>query len=122
VHSREIAKYSKLLAEEMPGINPGEAYLAGLLHAIDLLPEVLGWDSGTSGPADRAHVAMTMARKWALPSCVMELFHEDRRANGAAAPWSGIVRAAHRRANKSSIPCSFEEVMRPQLHIARQPM
>jgi HD-like signal output (HDOD) protein len=112
-HSREIAEYSKIVAEDMPGINPEEAYLAGLLHALGMLPTLLGWRE--AGITDGALAGLRIAKRWSLPHPVMELFNEMH-LTGYATRWSGIVQKAHLRATRSSINCPFERSLRPQLH------
>ena len=111
-HSREIAQQSRLLAEEMPRVNHEEAYLAGLLHAIGLLPKLLGW--GESDAADSSLAGLRLATRWALPRSVTEFFREIH-FSGYPIRWSGIVRKAHQCANRSSCHCPFEEVLRPFL-------
>jgi hypothetical protein len=112
-HSREIAQYSKQVAEEMTEVNPDEAYLAGLLHAIGLLPGLLEWREASV--ADGALAGLRLARRWSLPGYVTELFQEMQ-LTGYATRWSGIVRKAHQRAARSSVHCSFEQDLRPRLH------
>jgi hypothetical protein len=114
-HSKQIAQYSKLVADEMPDVNPDEAYLAGLLHGIGLLPSILGWDWMESPSGDSVATGFRIAKQWSLPRCVMELFCEMHLA-GYPIRWSGIVRTAHQRADRSSIDCPFEYSIRPQLH------
>jgi len=111
-HSREIAEYSRMVAEDMPGINPDEAYLTGLLHAIGMLPALLGWRE--AGITDGALAGLRIAKRWSLPHPVMELFNEMH-LTGYATRWSGIVQKAHLRATRSSINCPFERGLRPQL-------
>jgi HD-like signal output (HDOD) protein len=113
-HSREIAHHSRLVAEELPEINPEEAYLVGLLHGIGLLPAILGWSGSEGGAIDGALVGFEMAKKWALPSVVVEFFSEIHLA-GCVTLWPEIVRTAHQSASGSSIPCPFEEGIRPVL-------
>ena len=112
-HCREIAEYSKIVAAEMPGINPDEAYLTGLLHAIGLLPGLLGWRE--AGVADGTLAGLRIAKRWSLPHFVMEFFNEMH-LTGYATRWSGIVQKAHHRATHSSIDCPFERGLRPHLH------
>ena len=111
-HCREIAQQSRLLAEEMPEVNPGEAYLVGLLHAIGLLPKLLGWRE--PGGADGALAGLRLATRWSLPPCATEFFGEMHR-NGYAACWSWVVRKAHQRAKRSRARCPFAQCFRPHL-------
>jgi hypothetical protein len=110
-HSRQIAHHSLQVAE-MLDENSEEAYLTGLLHAIGLLPALLGWSEYGSG--DIALIGLGLATKWSLPPCVTEFFREIRYIDYPAL-WSGIVQEAHQRANKSFIDCPFEQGLRPHL-------
>ena len=113
-HCREIAHYSGLIADETQGINPGEAYLVGLLHSIGSLPAVLGWDEAELGSADSAIWGLQMAKQWSLPRFVAEFFSEMHQA-GFRTWRSEIVRSAHRRAARTCAKCAFEEELRPML-------
>ena len=114
-HSREIARCSKLAAQEMAEIDPEEAYLVGLLHAIGLLPGLLRWREYVS--ADDVLAGLRLAKLWALPLCVTEFFSELQ-LPGYPTRWSVVVRKAHLRAKRSSIGCSFDQEFRPRLHLA----
>jgi hypothetical protein len=93
-------------------VNPDEAYLTGLLHAIGLLPDLLEWkDCGT---VDSALIGLRFAKRWFLPPCVTEFYREIRFA-GYPALWLGIVQEAHQRANRSSIECTFDHGIGPHL-------
>lgn len=111
-HCGEIAQLSRMVAEEMLDGYPEEAYMAGLFHAMGLLPELLGWKepSGT----DAALIGLRLATGWSLPHSVTEFFREIH-FPGYPALWSVIVREAHQRANRSSIDCPFELGLRPHL-------
>ena len=98
-----------------PNINPDEAYLVGLFHAIGLLPSVLGWDWHEPGPVDETLAGFSMAKRWALPQCVIEFFSEAHLPSAAPGRWSDIVRMAHQLSTRSSINCFFEQGLRPQL-------
>jgi hypothetical protein len=112
VHSREIAQLSMMVADEMLPVNPEEAYLAGLFHAIGLLPQLLGWRE--AGESDAALLGLRFATRWSLPHSVTEFFREIH-FTGYPVLWSGIVREAHHRANRSSTDCPFEQALRPYL-------
>jgi hypothetical protein len=116
-HSREIAHYSKLVAEDMPDVNPDEAYLVGLLHTIGLLPQALGWHGSHSRPVDPSLAGLQMARQWSLPQIAVEYFREVN-LDSHTSPWPEIVHKAHRFASKSSILCPLERGVRPLLYRA----
>jgi len=116
-HSREIAQHARLAAEEMPDVNPEDAYLVGLLHAIGLLPQILGWSGDPTGKLDGNLVGFQMARQWRLPPFVVEFFSAMQRA-GCDPRRPQIVTSAHRSASRSSIHCPFERGLRPLLHRA----
>lgn len=116
-HSREIAHYSKLVAEDMEDVNPDEAYLVGLLHTIGLLPQALGWYGSQSRPVDAALAGLQMARQWSLPQVAVEYFREVN-LDSYTSPWPEIVHKAHRFQSKSSILCPLERGIRPLLYRA----
>lgn len=113
-HSREIAHYSKLIAEETPEVNPDEAYLVGLFHAIGLLPSVLGWDGSETSATDYSLMGFKLARKWSLPRFVVEYFRESQMA-GYQTLWPEIVQKAHWRASRPSIQGPYLNDLHPQL-------
>ena len=91
-HSREIASCSKLVAETMPEVDPEEAYMVGLMHALGLLPRLLGWR--VSSATDEALTGFWLAKRWSLPSCVTEFFGAGQ-APRYTAGWPAIVHEAH---------------------------
>jgi HD-like signal output (HDOD) protein len=115
-HSREIAHYARLVAEDTSDINPNDAYLVGLLHTIGLLPNALAW-TGSSRPVDTTLAGLQMARQWSFPNAVVDYFRALHR-DESAAPWPEIVHQAHRLASRSSLHCPLEQEMRPQLYRA----
>lgn len=112
-HSRMIADECRVLAQDMPGIDPEEAFLAGLLHGLGSLPAVLGW--GEPGEADPATYGLWLAELWSLPWFVTELCLEMQ-APASATGWSGIVHKAHQRVKRSPMNCLFEHDLRPYLY------
>jgi HD-like signal output (HDOD) protein len=113
-HAREIAKCSKEVADELPGINPDRAYLVGLLHSIGSLPSVLGWDETRKDAAAEALNGLQLAKRWSLPSFVQQFFAELQSAE-CKSESPEIVRLAHQRATRSSFKCSFDPEFRPIL-------
>ena len=115
-HSREIAHFARLAAEETDHVNPDDAYLVGLLHTIGLLPNALHW-SGSNRPVNATLAGLQMARQWLLPNAVVEYFREVDREE-CATPWPAIVQKAHRMASRSSLHFPLEQEMRPRLYRA----
>jgi hypothetical protein len=113
-HAREIAKYSKEVADELPEVNPDQAYLVGLLHLIGSLPSVLGWNDTRKDAAAEALNGLQMAKRWWLPPFVQQFFAEIQSAEFKS-EWSEIVRLAHQRATRSSFKCPFDPEFRPIL-------
>jgi hypothetical protein len=114
-HSREIAQYSRVVAEEMPDVNPEDAYLVGLMHSIGMLPSILKWAGSEASLTDTSLIGLTMADEWSLPRPVLEFFSEMQ-FGGSLHPWEQIIQAAHQRAIRSSINCPFEKGIRPLLY------
>jgi hypothetical protein len=106
-HSREIAKSFRSLAEEMPGtINPDQAYIAGLLHAMGALPAVLGWRwHGIAG--NRTLSALKLAEQWLFPGYLKDFFCEAL-IPGFNPHWTEVLSAAHRLANGSWARCPLD--------------
>ena len=121
-HAREIAHYSKLVAEEMEDVNPDEAYMVGLLHAVGLLPAALGWSGSERKTFDAALAGLQMARQWSLPKGVVDYFREVSQVGlsqaGSETQWPEIVHKAHKASNRSSILCPLERGVRPLLYRA----
>jgi hypothetical protein len=116
-HAREVAHYSRLVAEDMADVNPDEAYLVGLLHAVGLLPAALGWTGSERNTFDAARAGLQMARQWSLPQGAVDYFRELSQ-DGSETPWLEIVHKAHKLANRSSILCPLERGVRPLLYRA----
>jgi HD-like signal output (HDOD) protein len=112
-HSREIAQYARLVAEEMPDVNPEEAYLVGLLHGIGLVASVLGWENKT-GAGEVSLAGFKLARQWSLPRSVIE-FYSERHTGQRQTHWSAIVQTAHQLAFTSPVYCPFRQDLRPHL-------
>lgn len=106
-HSTEIARQCDRLAEEF-GINPCQAYLAGLLHDIGALPGVLGW-----GPRDFAGdytlSALKMAVRWCFPDFLKEYFYEAY-LPGKNRNWTAMMAAAHDAASQTWAWCPLNEL------------
>lgn len=98
-HSRAIAEHASIIAEDTPGVDPAQAYLAGLMHSIDQLPSLLGWSDPVADLVADKSDGISLAEIWSLPSCVCELFSGQTANRGL---WSRIVDAAHTRAGMQS--------------------
>jgi len=108
-HSREIAQHFRALAEEAPGaVSPDQAYVAGLLHAIGALPEVLGWHWSET-PSNRALSALKLAERWRLPRYVKDFFCETVMP-GYNTHWSELLATAHHLARTNWARCPLKDV------------
>ena len=106
-HSREIAVHARQVAEQMPcSIHPEQAYLAGLLHSIGLVPVILEWTPGNASN-HRAFSSLRLAERWALPSFIRDYFCEMCMP-GYAPEWSNLMAEAHRRAHYSLSACPLD--------------
>jgi HD-like signal output (HDOD) protein len=108
-HSREIAHHARLIAERSAGeIVPDQAYMAGLLHSIGLLPALLGWTPGKSS-GHRAFSSLRMAERWALPAFIKDFFCEMCMP-GYAPEWSRLMEDAHHETSHSHFACLLDAV------------
>jgi hypothetical protein len=113
-HCREIATRAKQIAEESQDVDPGEAYLTGLLHAIGLLPAVLGWAASRHGVSDFSLTGFKLAKKWSLAPFVVKFLGEVNEEQ-CTTSLPEIVREAHRRADRSTIQCPLDQGFGPIL-------
>jgi HD-like signal output (HDOD) protein len=103
-HSRDIAKYCRMLADEKPAsINPDQAYIAGLLHAMGALPHVLGWDWHAADNNPRL-AALKLAEQWRFPRYLQDFFCEGVMP-GYNPHWSEFLAVAHRITQASWVRC-----------------
>ena len=116
-HARDIAHHARLIAEEMPNVNPDQAYMAGLLHVIGTLPAALGWRENVSDNSGKA--ALALAKRYSLPAFVSEFFTEIH-SDGRRTSWLEIVRMAHQLSIQSSIHCVMEPEIRPMVYASVQ--
>ena len=113
-HSREIAEYSRHLAEQMVNVDPDQAYLVGLCHSIGSLASVLGLSGAMYARFDSVRTGLELATEWSLPGCVVDYFSDLEKCGGRSA-WPGIVQAAHRCAGESIGECVSGGNPHPQL-------
>lgn len=92
-HSREIGCKARSIAEQTNGMHPEQAYLVGLLHAIEELPSALGWKYGSQRRTIAAFGELRLAEEWRLPACFQEFVRE--RTSCGEGPWTELIRAAH---------------------------
>jgi len=104
-HAREIAHQARMIAEDTVDANPDEAYLAGLLHVIGLLPQLLGWRK--TGVTDGLLVGLVLSKRWCLPECVSECFREVP-SSEYLTRIPAIVHKAHELAGRTTIPCPLD--------------
>ena len=116
-HSWEIAQYSKQIAEESQDVDPNEAYMVGMIHAIGMLPAVLGWAASKHGVSDFGLAGFKLAKKWSLAPFLVKFLGEMQEEQ-CTTPLPEIVRQAHRRAIRSTIHCPLEHDMGPTLYRA----
>ncbi|MGD0941526.1 MAG: HDOD domain-containing protein [Terracidiphilus sp.] len=97
-HSLLVAQYAQLVAESIEGVSPEDAYLVGLLHEIQSVPTVLGWQSGDSAASTpNAFFAMDGA----LPFFVLAAMRSVNEPSSSS-PWKLILTAAHDLADVSA--------------------
>lgn len=107
-HAREIATNAKHAAEAVSsGINPDEAYIAGMLHAIGSLPATLGW-RWREASHDRAMTGLKLAEMWALPGYLRDFFCEMLMP-GYKPEWSELMAEAHRLACAPMTRCALHD-------------
>ena len=120
LRSQIAAELARLLAKSSADISPDDAALAGLLHEIGCLPELLGWRATEIDLSDATAVAGTLAAEWGLP--FYETSSADPAESGEREPSaiSSIVAAAWDTANAMvppspargfcvGLPCKTEE-------------
>lgn len=77
---RLAALVAEGLASHSSGVDPEEAYLAGLLYHVGSLPRLLGWGSAGSDRGDFRHLGHRMAQAWQLPHVLVDVIGNDRQA------------------------------------------
>lgn len=92
-HSRSIAQYCRLIAENTAEINPDQAYIVGLLHGIGSLPILLGWKG--AGSLSNSVSGLRVAQLCSVPDSVTDYLNDLHLARRTCV-WSDIVRMAHR--------------------------
>jgi HD-like signal output (HDOD) protein len=110
-HSREIAHWCRIIAEEVQDPHPNDAYLLGLFHAVGSLPATLGWGDSRGRQTDNAVVGVELVKRWPLPHCVAELLQAQ--IAGLQAKQLDLVQRAHQRVSRSS-DCAFCKRVRRQ--------
>lgn len=90
-HACDIAQCAKHMAEHMHGYCPEEACLVGLLHELEDLPALLGWDRHLfSVPRSAAE----MAAAWKLPRHLLLCSEAPEESD---THWRTLMAEAHRR-------------------------
>ncbi|GAA3945401.1 HDOD domain-containing protein [Allohahella marinimesophila] len=92
-HSIEVGTLASVIAERVPGVNPGQALLAGLLHDIGAIPVI---QQAAALPAARRHddllehlitdlreeIGVAMLREWGFPDSVIASVEHAERYTG----------------------------------------
>lgn len=111
-NSRAVARVAAVAAERMPeGIEAGQAYLGGLLHALDRVPALHGWPCSQTlaGP----HLALLLADLWCLPDFLRDMFCEAA-APGFDSRWARLMDKAARLAGIPSQVSQMDTPIRMQ--------
>lgn len=116
-HAREIAQACRTVAASVGRVQPEEAYLVGLTHALGSLPDLLGWQRPIPGCKRWEHAGTRLAECWSLPLCVQEFAIAWDRSD-LDNPWVEIVRVAHQVARRSPQRCPLYLGLTPQLQPA----
>ena len=111
-HAREVAQLCrKIVSTNESGMRPEDAYLAGLMHSLGVLPEILGWHWPQTG--NWAAKGRKLAELWSLPLCVQQFFTELHTSDSGQ-DWTSVVRKAHQMA-RISPRCPMCAGLAPQL-------
>lgn len=108
-HSREIAHWCRIIAEESQDQHSNDAYLLGLFHAVGSLPATLGWGDSQGRRMDSTFVGVKLVEQWALPHFVVEFF--QAKIAGLQTKQLDMVQRAHQRVSRSSIDCASRKRM-----------
>jgi hypothetical protein len=103
--SRATAELSQFLAQQVSGVSPDRAYLAGLFHEVARMPAALGWSSNRIELCDPFRLGCAMIKEWRLPAFLTsslmtapeELRSTSPLAGIASAAWSIVNNRCHRR-------------------------
>ena len=93
-HSRQIAEFCRLLAEDSQKISPENAYLIGLLHEVGSLPAILGWRQPGRDLGDATLAGSRLVKKWSFPAFIADSL-EEASAHDQPSEWSNLLRNAH---------------------------
>ena len=90
-HFRLVAQYSQLVAASTERISPEDAYLVGLLHGIETIPELMGWAAGNPGIRGRY---LFQEMESALPPFVLAAL-DSLNDLSTSSVWKFVLTAAH---------------------------
>jgi HD-like signal output (HDOD) protein len=101
-HCRTVGQYAKLIAETLDDVSPEEAYMVGLLHEIESIPQLLD-------NRDAMYSRDSLTVDQVIPQFVLSAL-ESAQARGSSSVWRYILSSAHAlaaatsEADLSSIP------------------
>jgi hypothetical protein len=112
-HSRLVAQYAQLVAESLDRISPEEAYLVGLLHEIEAIPEVLGWPARSISVRDSDAL---LAVEGSLPVFVLSAIRSMNDSRSSSV-WKFILTTAHELAGSRTEfdPSTFHDANSSQI-------
>jgi HDOD domain len=94
LRSQIAAELARMLAKGRADISPNDAALAGLLHEIGRLPQLLGWRVPGIDLSNTIAVGSALAEEWRLPFFEKPSGHLAESGECKPCPMAGIVTAA----------------------------
>jgi len=97
--ARLTAEIARLLSLRFSDIDPGQAYLSGLMHEVGRVPSVVSWPAEGMDLSDVAAIGRQLVHEWRLPSFVAPTLLFAAGAMQTQSPLQRVVSAAYDLAN-----------------------